>query len=115
MSSSVPDSLISLNDSCEDATRKIKNAVTGGKKTIEEQKREGGNPDICPVFELYNYHSSDNNYVQNVYYECKGGVRMCGPCKKEAAENICKFLKNLKDKKDESLSKINDYLINKSF
>lgn len=115
MSSSVPDSLISLNDSCEEATRKIKNAVTGGKKTIEEQKREGGNPDICPVFELYNYHSSDNNYVQNVYYECKGGVRMCGPCKKEAAENMCKFLKNLKDKKDESLSKINDYLINKSF
>ncbi len=115
MSSSVPDSLISLNDTEEEATRKIKNAVTGGKKTIEEQKREGGNPDICPVFELYNYHSSDNNYVQNVYYECKGGVRMCGPCKKEAAENICKFLKNLKDKKDESLSKINDYLINKSF
>ncbi len=115
MSSSVPDSLIALNDSEEDATRKIKHAVTGGRKTVEEQKQFGGNPDICPVFELYNYHVKDDDYVQRVYDECKGGARMCGPCKKEAAENISMFLKNLRDKKDESLSKLNDYLINKSF
>ena len=115
MSSSVPDSLIALSDSEENATRKIKNAVTGGRKTVEEQKQYGGNPDICPVFELYNYHVKENEYVQRVYDECRGGARMCGACKKEAAELISTFLKNLKDKSDESLSKIDDYLINKSF
>ena len=80
MSSSVPDSLISLNDTGEEATRKIKHAVTGGKQTIEEQKKYGGNPDICPVFELYKYHNSNDKYVTRVYEECKGGVRMCGAC-----------------------------------
>ena len=114
MSSSVPDSLISLNDTEGDATRKIKNAVTGGQKTIEEQKKYGGNPDMCPVYELYSYHNNDENYVQSVYDECKGGARMCGLCKKEAGENISQFLKNMREKRDESLSKINDYLMNKS-
>ena len=114
MSSSVPDSLISLNDSTEEATRKIKHAVTGGKQTIEEQKRCGGNPDICPVFELYKYHNSNDKYVTRVYDECKGGVRMCGPCKAEAAENISNMLKTLAEKKDESLSKLDDYLIKRS-
>ncbi|WMT51325.1 MAG: tryptophan--tRNA ligase [Ferroplasma sp.] len=114
MSSSVPDSLISLNDSPADATRKIKHAVTGGRQTVEEQKKLGGNPDICPVFELYKYHSSDDKYVSRVYEECIGGVRMCGACKSEAAQNISKFLKNLAEKKDESLRKMDDYLIKRS-
>jgi tryptophanyl-tRNA synthetase len=114
MSSSVPDSLISLNDSSADATRKIKHAVTGGRQTVEEQRKLGGNPDICPVFELYKYHSSDDKYVSRVYEECTGGVRMCGQCKSEAAENISKFLENLSEKKDESLRKIDDYLIKRS-
>lgn len=114
MSSSIPDSLISLNDSGEEATRKIKHAVTGGKQTIEEQKKYGGNPDICPVFELYKYHSTDDKYVTRVYDECKGGVRMCGACKSEAAENISGMLKILAEKKDESLKKLDDYLIKRS-
>ena len=114
MSSSVPDSLISLNDSPADATKKIKHAVTGGKQTVEEQRKLGGNPDICPVFELYKYHSSDDKYVTRVYEECIGGVRMCGQCKSEAGENISKFLKNLSEKKDESFRKIDDYLIKRS-
>ncbi|ARD84138.1 tryptophanyl-tRNA synthetase [Ferroplasma acidiphilum] len=114
MSSSVPDSLISLNDTGEEATRKIKHAVTGGKQTIEEQKKYGGNPDICPVFELYKYHNSNDKYVTRVYEECKGGVRMCGPCKIEAAENISGMLKTLAEKKDESLGKLDDYLIKRS-
>ncbi len=114
MSSSVPDSLISLNDSEEEATRKIKHAVTGGKQTIAEQKKYGGDPDICPVFELYRYHNSDDRYVTGVYDECKGGVRMCGACKLEAAENISNMLKTLAEKKDESLGKLDDYLIKRS-
>ncbi|WP_337860866.1 tryptophan--tRNA ligase [Ferroplasma sp.] len=114
MSSSVPDSLISLNDSESEATRKIKHAVTGGKQTVEEQKKYGGNPDICPVYELYKYHNSDDKYVQRVYDECKGGVRMCGSCKTEAAENISAMLKMLGEKKDESLGKLDNYLIKRS-
>ncbi|MEM0139456.1 MAG: tryptophan--tRNA ligase [Ferroplasma sp.] len=115
MSSSIPDSLIGLNDSEQDAKNKIKHAVTGGKQTIEEQKKYGGNPDICPVFELYNYHNSDDKYVSRVYNECRGGVRMCGNCKAEAGENIALFLRNLREKKDESLSRIDNYLIKRSF
>jgi tryptophanyl-tRNA synthetase len=114
MSSSVPDSLISLNDPREEATRKIKHAVTGGRQTIEEQKKYGGSPDICPVFELYKYHNSDDKYVMRVYDECRGGTRMCGQCKSEAAENISYMLKTLADKKDESLGKLDDYLIKRS-
>ncbi len=115
MSSSVPDSLIGLNDDSIEAKNKIKHAVTGGRQTVEEQRKYGGNPDICPVFELYNYHVSDDKHVMEVYNDCKNGKRMCGECKAEAGENIAKFLESLKEKRDESISKIDNYLIKRSF
>ncbi|SMD31607.1 tryptophan--tRNA ligase [Picrophilus oshimae] len=110
MSSHVPDSLISLNDDESDARRKIKSSLTGGRKTIEDQKIYGGNPERCPVYELYLYHDKDDKNVQRVYEECRGGVRMCGACKNEASEMISRLLNELKEKKDESLSKIDEYL-----
>ena len=50
-------SRISLNDTGEEATRKIKHAVTGGKQTIEEQKKYGGNPDMnaCQIMNTVPY------------------------------------------------------------
>ncbi len=110
MSSSKPESLISLNDEPEDAVKKIKSATTGGRATVEEQKLKGGEPDKCPVFELYSFHLSPNDKDLNEIHEsCKAGTLLCGSCKSEAAERMRSFLSDLKEKRDEARSKISLY------
>ncbi len=100
MSSSVADSLISLNDEPEDARRKIMSAMTGGRDTEEEQRRLGGEPEKCPVFDVYNYEMADDKYVSEVFSDCKSGKRMCGFCKREISAKIAEMLKDLKEKRE---------------
>jgi len=113
MSKSVPDSTISLNDTTVEADKKIRRALTGGRESVEEQKKLGGNPYICPVFELYMYHlSREDKDLKKVEEECKSGVRLCGSCKIEASELMKQFLIELKEKRENSRHLIKDYMEN---
>ncbi|EQD27968.1 tryptophanyl-tRNA synthetase, partial [mine drainage metagenome] len=103
MSSSKPESLISLNDKPEEAAKKIKSATTGGRATVEEQKLKGGEPDKCPVFELYSFHlSSRDDDLKEINDNCRSGSLLCGSCKSEAAERMRKFLTDLNEKREEA-------------
>ncbi|BAB60418.1 tRNA synthetase Trp [Thermoplasma volcanium GSS1] len=110
MSSSVPDSLISMNDDVEEAKRKIMRALTGGRDTEEEQRKLGGEPEKCPVFDLYNYEIDDDKYVNEVFEECKSGKRMCGYCKREIADKMSIFLKDIKEKREIAREKLSLYI-----
>jgi tryptophanyl-tRNA synthetase len=100
MSKREPASGFTLNDSSSEVTKRVLASFTGGRATIEEQRRLGGQPDICPVFDLYNFHfAPDSQYATRVYEECKGGVRMCGECKQEAASLVKEFMVQHKKKR----------------
>ncbi|HID27219.1 MAG TPA: tryptophan--tRNA ligase [Methanosarcinales archaeon] len=93
MSSSIPESYIALTDDPKEAYNKVKKAITGGRVSLEEQKRLGGEPDKCSVYELLMFHLiEDDKEIQEIYIECKSGKRMCGYCKKFTAELMQKFL-----------------------
>lgn len=98
MSSSDPYSAIYLDDELKDAERKIQNALTGGRNTLEEQKRLGGKPEKCKVFEILKFHYPENKGLERVFNECTQGKWLCGNCKKFTAEFICKFLKEHQEK-----------------
>ncbi|MEE8564753.1 MAG: tryptophan--tRNA ligase, partial [Candidatus Thermoplasmatota archaeon] len=67
MSSSKPESAIFLTDTPKEADKKIKQAKTGGAITLEQQKKEGGKPDQCVVYELFLYHLiEDDKELQNI-------------------------------------------------
>ncbi|MEM2726847.1 MAG: tryptophan--tRNA ligase [Archaeoglobaceae archaeon] len=110
MSSSKPESYISLLDDPKLAVKKLKNALTGGRATAEEQKRLGGEPEKCVVFEFYAYHliESDDE-LKKVEEDCKSGKMLCGACKKFASEILVEFLKEHKEKRDEAESKLGDF------
>lgn len=94
MSKSAPGSYISLPEAPGEACKKLKNAVTGGRKTVEEQRKKGGIPEKCMVFEMFKQHLVDNdNELHNIYKECKTGKRLCGECKEQACKLISAFLK----------------------
>ena len=104
MSSSIPASHISLLDDPEDGYDKVKAATTGGRETAEKQRELGGEPDKCPVYELYAYllAGDDDEFAERVYEECAGGERLCGGCKEEAAELMAEFLEDHQEKREEA-------------
>ncbi len=111
MSSSKPESAIFLSDTPEDASKKIMNAKTGGAATLEEQKKNGGKPDECVIYELFLYHLiEDDKELGDIYTSCKNGERVCGHCKKYASELMKKLLTDLQEKRKDMKDKIDDYL-----
>lgn len=111
MSSSVPESYISLTEDPEEVKKKMLRAKTGGGATVEEHRKFGGKPEECSVYEYYVYHLvDDDNYLKEVHDTCKVGSRLCGDCKKEAIERINLFLKDLKEKREAAKSELDKYL-----
>jgi tryptophanyl-tRNA synthetase len=101
MSSSKPETAIFLDDDPDEAGKKIMKAITGGRETAEEQRIEGGDPDNCAVFETMLFHTvNKEDEIERIYNECRNGERLCGQCKKEAAEHLREFLNDLEEKRN---------------
>ncbi len=121
MSKRSPESGFTLDDTPAEASRRVLSSFTGGRDTIEEQRRLGGRADICPIYDLYRFHfASDEAHVETVYEECTGGVRLCGDCKREAAGLVRRFLEEHHRKRDsmlndaeELLKRSRDYLLSR--
>ena len=111
MSSSKSESAIFLTDSPKESANKIMHAKTGGAVSLEEQRKKGGKPDECVVYELFLYHLVENDKeLQNIHISCKKGERTCGNCKKYASQLMVKILTDLKEKREKSKDKIKLYL-----
>ena len=111
MSSSKPDSAIFLTDTPDIAKKKIMQSKTGGAATLEEQKKTGGKPDECTVYELFLYHLiEEDEELHDIYSSCKNGKQMCGNCKKYASELMQKMLIDIQEKRKKAVENIKKYL-----
>ncbi|MEM0315454.1 MAG: tryptophan--tRNA ligase [Archaeoglobaceae archaeon] len=112
MSSSKPESYISLFEKPEIAVKKLRSALTGGRATAEEQRKLGGVPENCVVFEFYSFHLvEDDKELERIREDCRSGKMLCGECKRYAESLLLEFLKEHKEKVDEAESKLEDYEI----
>ncbi len=110
MSSSDPDSYIALTDDPKEGAKKVKRSKTGGCISLEEQKRLGGNPKNCSVYELLMFHLiDDDKQLTEIYDECVSGTRMCGSCKKYTAELMSEFLKDHQEKRELAKERLDEY------
>ncbi len=108
MSSSRPDSTIFLTDPPEEARKKLMRALTGGRATVEEQRRLGAEPWKCTVYDFYMFQLlQDDVELKKVYDECASGKLLCGHCKRRAAELLEKFL----EKHQRRLEKAKDIVL----
>ncbi|AKB80428.1 Tryptophanyl-tRNA synthetase [Methanosarcina horonobensis HB-1 = JCM 15518] len=112
MSSSIPESQIALTDDPKEGAKKVKRAKTGGCVTLEEQKKLGGKPEECSVFELMLFHLLDSDEeLLEIRQECVSGTRMCGSCKQLAAEKMQEFLKDHQEKRELARERLDEYRI----
>ncbi|WP_067052753.1 tryptophan--tRNA ligase [Methanofollis ethanolicus] len=103
MSSSVPESFISFWETEKDLKKKVMASLTGGRMTLEEQKKLGGEPEKCSVYLLNLFHMApDDEELAEICRKCRAGEMMCGTCKKETFERTKEYLKDLREKMDET-------------
>lgn len=107
MSKSKPESMIELPEKVEDVIRKLKKAKTGGRDTEEEQRRIGGEPEKCMIFEMYKQHLLENEKDLNkVYIDCKRGKLLCGEDKMNACEIARKFMNRFSKELEKARKKV---------
>lgn len=111
MSASNPDSAIYTQDDEKTVKRKIMNAFTGGKPTAEEQRKYGGDPDICPVYHYHMLFDPDDASVEKIRQDCRSGAMLCGECKLKLYDKITKFLKEHKERREKARGNVDQYRI----
>ncbi|MGP8328967.1 MAG: tryptophan--tRNA ligase [Methanosarcinaceae archaeon] len=110
MSSSIPESHIALTDDPKEAAKKVKRAMTGGRVTLDEQKKLGGEPDKCSVYELLLFHLiDDDKELMEIHSECVSGKRMCGSCKSLASELMSDFLTEHQELRELARDRLDEY------
>lgn len=98
MSASEPDTAIFLSDSASEVKQKINKSFSGGRPTLEEHKKYGGNPDIDKAYEILKYHHPDTKFINEVYEKYKSGEILSGELKKITIEFVNELLANHQEK-----------------
>ena len=86
--------------------------VQAGDIFLPETKPLGGEPEKCPVFDLYIYFAKDDKRIKKVYEECRKGIRMCGECKSEAYGLVSNFIEEHQAKRSAVMSEAQALLKN---
>ena len=112
MSSSSPEAAIYTTDSAETIKRKIMNAFTGGRATVEEQRKLGGVPEICNVFayEFFMFMTTDNE-LKELELQCRTGNLLCGECKLILFDRVIKFIEEHRKRRIEAEKKIDKFML----
>jgi tryptophanyl-tRNA synthetase len=103
MSSSDEFGTIYTTDSSKDVKKKVGRAFTGGCVSVDEQRKNGGNPEVCAVFK-YNFFLFEGNdeKINDIADKCKKGEILCGECKQMLTEKINVFLEEHQAKREKA-------------
>lgn len=112
MSASEPETCIFTTDTPEDVKRKVWNAFTGGKPTVKEQRKTGGDPYVCSVFQYFLYlFEEDDQKIAQLDRECRTGKVICGDCKAILTERANKFLKEHQKKREKARKDLEKFFL----
>jgi len=111
MSSSDPMSAIYTTDTPAEVKKKISMAFSGGRDTLEEHRKLGGNPDIDVPFQyLRMFLEPDDKKLKAIYDAYKSGKMLSGEMKQICIEKLNTFLAAHQKKREEAKKQINDFI-----
>ncbi|MGI0132709.1 MAG: tryptophan--tRNA ligase [Thermoplasmata archaeon] len=95
------DDAIFLNDPPPEVDRKIRRAFTGGRATVEEQRRLGATPEVCSVWAAWRAKFAPGaEEFERITADCRSGALMCGDCKANLIGRVTSFLKDQAERKE---------------
>ena len=96
MSKSKPESCIELPEDLKSVKRKIKNALSGDRDSLEEHKKFGAIIERDMVFELMKQHLvEDDKELDKIYEEYKSGKMTSGELEEIACQKMEEFMNSL--------------------
>jgi len=112
MSSSNEFSFIAMTDSPKEVERKIKKyAFSGGRNTISEHRKKGGNPDVDVSFQyLKMFFEPDDKKLQRIYENYKSGKMLTSQLKEILIKKINTFLKEHQKKRILAKKQVDKFL-----
>ena len=97
----VRDNAVFLDDPPAEVARKVRKAFTGGRTTVEEQRRLGAVPEVCSVWALWRTRfAPEAAEFEQITTECRNGTLMCGDCKARLIPRIDRFLGEHRARRD---------------
>ncbi len=114
-SDSEENNLIYLSDSPTDVKNKINRyAFSGGKDTLEEHRKHGGNPDIDISFQYLRFlFETDDKKLAKIESEYRSGKLTTGELKAYTIEKINSFLKEHQTKKTKAKKELKKFILSK--
>ncbi len=112
MSSSSGDTAILLTDSPEIVKKKInKYAFSGGRDTLEEHRKLGGNPDIDISFQYLRYlFEPDDSKLEKIEKEYRSGKLLSGELKVIVIDKINAFLKEHQKNREKAKKDVGKFI-----
>ncbi len=106
--------VIYLSDTPEEVKRKInKYAFSGGRDTLEEHRKLGGNPDIDISFLYLKYlFESDDKKLAKIESDYKSGKLLSGELKAILIEKINIFLKEHQKNREKAKKQVDKFMLN---
>jgi len=106
-----PNSYFTFNEPLESIEKKVKGALTGGRRNLKEQRELGGEPQKCMVYKMLMYHfEEDDEKLAEDFEMCIKGELMCGDHKDQCVEKVLKFIKDHRKKKEKFKEKARNLL-----
>jgi len=105
--------VIYLSDGPEEVKKKInKYAFSGGRDTLEEHRKLGGNPDVDVSFQYLKYlFENDDKKLAQIEKDYRSGKLLSGELKKILIDKINEFLKEHQKKKKDAEKVFDKYIL----
>ncbi|MBD3216233.1 MAG: tryptophan--tRNA ligase, partial [Candidatus Lokiarchaeota archaeon] len=111
MSKRFPNSYFTFNESLDSIEKKIRGAMTGGRKNKKMQEELGGEPQKCMIYKILMYlFEEDDKKLTKDFEECVKGELLCGEHKRECVEKVLSYVKEHRKKKEKFIDKAREIL-----
>lgn len=111
MSSSEEETAIFLTDSPETVEKKVmKYAFSGGRDTIAEHRKLGGNPDVDVSYQWLTFFEEDDKKLKRIYDNYKSGKLLTGELKQILIDKLNSFLKEHQKKREKAKDQFEKFI-----
>lgn len=111
MSASEAETAIFTTDAPETVKKKImRYAFSGGRDTIEEHRKKGGNPDIDVSYQWLTFFEEDDRKLKKIHDDYKSGKMLTSELKQILVDKLNTFLKKHQEKREKAKGQFEDFL-----
>ena len=100
MSASDPNSAIFMSDTPNQIKNKInKHAFSGGRESLEEHRKHGGNPDVDVSFAILSYFLESDEELKDLEQKYRSGELLTGEMKARCISELQKFVSDFQERR----------------